>query len=52
MRQYLFTGRERVFKPNLTSLEGITLLRDTITRLKNADLLIRDIKGELYIEER
>ncbi|MEE4566705.1 WXG100 family type VII secretion target [Paenibacillus polymyxa] len=40
------------FAPDLTSIERMTLLRDAITRLKSADLRIRDVKGELYIEER
>ncbi|KEO76157.1 WXG100 family type VII secretion target [Paenibacillus polymyxa] len=40
------------FAPDLTSIERMTLLRDAIIRLKNADLRIRDVKGELYIEER
>ncbi|MDN4086178.1 WXG100 family type VII secretion target [Paenibacillus polymyxa] len=40
------------FAPDLTSIERMTLLRDAMTRLKSADLRIRDVKGELYIEER
>ncbi|ASR49360.1 hypothetical protein B4V02_22955 [Paenibacillus kribbensis] len=39
------------FAPDLASIERMTLLRDAITRLKSADLRIRDVKGVLYIEE-
>ncbi|SMF73078.1 hypothetical protein SAMN05661091_0929 [Paenibacillus uliginis N3/975] len=40
------------FAPDLTSTERMTLLRDAIARLKNADLRIRDVRDELYINER
>ena len=30
----------------------MTLLRDAITRLKNADLRVKDVKNELYIQHR
>ncbi|NMO94738.1 WXG100 family type VII secretion target [Paenibacillus lemnae] len=40
------------FAPDLTSTERMTLLRDAITRLKNADLSIRVVRNELYINER
>ncbi|KLU52929.1 hypothetical protein EL84_11090 [Paenibacillus sp. VT-400] len=40
------------FAPELTSVERMTLLRDAITRLKNADLRVKDVKNELYIQHR
>ncbi|MCM3204105.1 WXG100 family type VII secretion target [Paenibacillus illinoisensis] len=40
------------FAPELNSVERITLLRDAITRLKNANLRVRDVKNELYIQHR
>ncbi|WP_339189649.1 WXG100 family type VII secretion target [Paenibacillus sp. FSL R5-0490] len=40
------------FAPELTSIERMTLLRDAITRLKNADLRVKDVKNELYIQHR
>ncbi len=40
------------FAPDLTSAERMTLLRDAITRLKNGGLRIRDVKDELYIQNR
>lgn len=40
------------FAPELTSVERMTLLRDAVTRLKNADLRVQDVKNELYIQHR
>jgi len=35
------------FAPELTSVERMTLLRDAVTRLKNADHRVQDVKNEL-----
>ncbi|WP_422659855.1 WXG100 family type VII secretion target [Paenibacillus sp. EC2-1] len=40
------------FAPELTSTERMTLLRDAITRLHNGGLKWRDVKDQLYINER
>ncbi|WP_257219446.1 hypothetical protein [Paenibacillus sp. LK1] len=40
------------FAPELASVERMTLLRDAVTRLKNADLRVQDVKNELYIQHK
>ena len=40
------------FAPELTSTERMTLLRDAITRLHNGGLNWRDVKDQLYVNER
>lgn len=40
------------FAPELTSTERMTLLRDAITRLHNGGLKWRDVKDQLYVNER
>jgi hypothetical protein len=40
------------FAPELHSIERYALLRDAIVRLHKADLRVRDVKGELFIDQR
>ncbi|WP_338708092.1 WXG100 family type VII secretion target [Paenibacillus amylolyticus] len=40
------------FAPELNSTERYALLRDAMVRLRNADLRVRDVKGELFIDQR
>lgn len=40
------------FAPDLNSTERYALLRDAMVRLRNADLRVRDVKGELFIDQR
>ena len=41
--------RAAKFTPDLNDTERITLYRDAITRLKNNDIKLKDIKNDLYI---
>jgi hypothetical protein len=40
------------FGPDLTSTERYTLLRDAVTRLNRDGIRVRDVKDQLYIEQR
>ncbi|WP_208643794.1 hypothetical protein [Paenibacillus barcinonensis] len=40
------------FAPELHSTERYVLLRDAIVRLHNPDVRVRDVKGELFIDQR
>ncbi|SHN73330.1 hypothetical protein SAMN04487896_3191 [Paenibacillus sp. ov031] len=40
------------FAPEIHSTERYALLRDAMLRLRNADLRVRDVKGELFIDQR
>ncbi|MEN1990758.1 WXG100 family type VII secretion target [Paenibacillus hubeiensis] len=40
------------FAPELSSTERYALLRDAIVRLHNADLRVKDVKSELFIDQR
>jgi len=44
--------RAAKFAPELSRSERFTLLRDGITRLRNANIRIRDVKDILYINKR
>lgn len=40
------------FEPELHSIERYALMRDAMFRLHNADLRVRDVKGEIFIDQR
>jgi hypothetical protein len=40
------------FAPDLTSTERFTLLRDSITRLNDKGMKVRDVKDQLFIKQR
>lgn len=43
--------RAAKFTPNLNSSERIVLYRDAVTRLRNNDIKLKDIKNKLHIFE-
>jgi hypothetical protein len=40
------------FAPDLTSTERFTLLRDSVTRLHDKGIKVRDVKDQLFIQQR